>query len=83
MDTVYRLWRGRKVKVFSTTTQYYMGVWEYEKAVYIGGYYNHQSGKRHRVYTPLFRQGKKKVHGYACWWIPVTVAEKIELTLDR
>jgi len=64
----YNLWKGRKVKVFSGAKKRYLGIWEYDKAIKV------ESG----FFTPRFRQGKKKIHGYTCWWIPLSIAIKAE-----
>ena len=72
----YNLRKGRKVKVFSAKSKHYMGIWEYEKAVYTGFWFSCDEPNGVRMYSPLFRQGKKKIHGYACWWIPVNVAKR-------
>lgn len=64
----YNLWKGQKVKVFSADKERYLGIWEYDKAIKVGS----------RVFTPRFKQGRKKIHGYACWWIPLIVANKVD-----
>jgi len=68
----YNLRKGTKVKVFSSDKEHYMGIWEYDKAIKVAGL---------RSLTPRFKQGKKRIHGYACWWIPLSVAKKIEKEL--
>ena len=74
----YNLRKGRKVKVYSVGRTRYMGIWEYEKAVYTGFWFSRDNSDGVRMYTPLFRQGKKKIHGYACWWIPLNVAKRLD-----
>ncbi len=65
----YNLWKGRKIKVYSVNHRY-LGIWEYDKSIYM-----FNLGKQ-KLFTPRFKQGKKKIHGYVCWWIPLSVAEK-------
>lgn len=64
----YNLRKGTKVKVFSGLSKRYLGIWEYDKAIKVGPGY----------FTPRFKQGKKKIHGYSCWWIPLSIAKKAE-----
>jgi len=69
----YRLWKGRKVKVFATSYRY-LGIWEYDRAVYVG---HCVMFPRRKFFTPRFKQGKKKIHGYSCWWIPLSEVNKV------
>ena len=71
----HNLWKGRKIKVFSTSNKY-LGVWEYDKAVRVGSI--EKNGRMTPLFVPRFRQGKKTIHGYACWWIPLSVALRAE-----
>ncbi len=67
----YNLWKGRKVKIYSVSDRN-LGVWEYDHAEYVAHF------GRKRLFTPVFKQGKKIIHGYICWWIPLADAKKIE-----
>ena len=71
---IYVLRKGRKVVVFSAHNRRYLGIWEFDRAIQIGTF----GIDRKKIYTPRFIQGKKKIHGYACWWIPLSDWERIE-----
>ena len=73
----YNLWKGRKVKVFSgDKKQIYLGIWEYCGAERIG--YTFKNGKAIPFFVPKFKQGRKRIRGYECWWIPLSVANKTD-----
>jgi len=57
----WKLWPGRKVRVFSAIRQRDMGVWSFIRIV---------SNDECAIDTPEFRQGKKIIRGWSCWWIP-------------
>ena len=64
---MYRMWKGRKAKIFASDGKTYLGIGKYV-------------GKRLRegFYVSTFKLGRKLVYGYECWWIPVSIAEKVE-----
>ena len=76
----YNLWKGRKVKIFSANKNEYLGAWEYLEAERIGT--SIENNKRTILFTPKFKQGKKRIRGYECWWIPLNIAKKAEEGLN-
>jgi hypothetical protein len=58
---MYRLWKGRKVRIFSATRNKELG---------IGTFINHKMTSL-GVTTPKFRLGRKIIYGYECYWIPM------------
>lgn len=74
----YRLWKGRKVKIFiidwSTNKRKCLGIGVYIKSRKVW----FEGTDKFAGYTPEFRIAKKKIYGYECWWIPLSIANKIE-----
>lgn len=76
----YDLRKGRKVKVFSGgDKKQYLGIWEYCGAEIIG--YTFKGGRAIPHFVPKFKQGRKRIRGYECWWIPLSVAREAEKEL--
>ena len=63
---MYRLWKGRKVKIFSADKKKELGI----------GKYIDSKMTSLRFRTPRFRLGSKVICGYECWWIPLSEVKK-------
>lgn len=73
----YNMWKGRKVKIYSPDYKKFLGVGKYERQVKI----MLTAGKKDTgitAHTPKFKLGRKTILGCDCWWIPVSVADKVE-----
>jgi hypothetical protein len=69
----YNLIPGKtKVRVFDAKCEKDLGIWIYSHREKFG------FSKQETFYTPVFHQGKKIIHGYACWWIPISVFRQIK-----
>ena len=76
----YNLWKGRKVRVFSADQKRDLGIWEYCGAEVVGQDWDNP---RRRLFVPKFKQGRRRIRGYECWWIPLSEASKIERQVKR
>ena len=68
----YRLWKGRKVAIYSADKKYLLGFGKYEgsKRFWFGSLGKH--------WTPKFRlkTDNKLIYGFECWWTPITFSPK-------
>jgi hypothetical protein len=68
----YKLWKGRKVEIYSVNQKEKLGI-----GVYIGS--DRITGFRIKnLFTPKFRIGKRIIRGYECFWIPESHAIAIK-----
>ena len=66
----YKLWKGRKVRVFDLCKDY-VGIGKYIGSIKIDcGFGKH--------WIPRFRVKKTVYIGSQCWWIPLSIAKKAE-----
>jgi len=66
---MYRLRKGRKVKIFDVDQTTFLGI-----GVYIGA----EKVEGMRLWIPRFKLGRRKIWGCECWWIPETITNRIE-----
>ena len=71
MSKDYRLWKGRKVEIWDALLRR-------SKPLGIGRYIRSDRIEDTNYWTPVFRMDRKIIKGYECWWLPLSVAEKIK-----
>lgn len=77
----YNLRKGRKVRVFSGDQKRDLGIWEYCGAERIGSTF--KKGRTIPYFVPKFKQGRKRIRGYECWWVPLNIAKKLDKKRDK
>jgi hypothetical protein len=70
----WKLWKGRKVHVLSADAKRNLGVWVFDCKV---------DCPEIPCSTPRFRQGKKTIYGWSCWWIPENEHQKAIREIKR
>ncbi len=63
----WKLWKGKKVHVYSADRKRDLGVWGFDGVV---------DCPEIPALVPRFRQGKKIIYGWSCWWIPESMVKK-------
>ncbi|HHT9147327.1 MAG TPA: hypothetical protein ACFYD4_16865 [Candidatus Wunengus sp. YC61] len=60
----WKLRKGMKVAIWDATKKNNLGTGIYVDSIRVKAF-------GFKAWTPRFRIGKRIIHGYECWWIPV------------
>lgn len=80
MKKEYKLWRGRKVEIWSPDGRKFLGTGKYigsEQHSFDFGEVGRQ------IWIPKFRLNEKIYYGWECWWIPTSVAKRLRAKLKK
>lgn len=66
---IYKKRKGMKVEIFDARLEKKLGIGIYINSKKIGL-------KDIKYWTPRFKLGKKIIHGYECWWTPLSVIKR-------
>ena len=76
MNKKYKLWKGRKVRIFDLCNDY-VGIGEYIGSIKC------DCGFGFKYWIPRFRYKKTVYWGHQCWWIPLSDALKLQKKTGR
>ena len=65
----YKKRKGMKVEIWDTTRNKKLGI-----GIYTGSKREYLLGVN--FWIPRFKLGRKIIHGYGCWWIPVSETKR-------
>lgn len=67
---IWKKRKGMRVEIWDAEQKNKLGIGIYINSKKIDFY-------GHKFWTPRFRMGRKIIHGYECWWIPIKYTVRI------